>query len=191
MTWEECKQLIREDLGRSCDSCSKRMAFRYLLTNASFKMTFWFRIGNYLSSNNSGFLLLVVRIHYKRLMYRTGIQLPIGTQVGGGLQFKHFNGIVVNDGAVIGKNATIYNGVTIGENLKPGASGHNPVIDDNVVICTGAKVIGRIRIGRNSIIGANAVVTKDIPEDSVVAGIPARVIKSGGGEYVSAYLKHH
>jgi len=191
MTWQECKYLIREDLSRSCDQCSKRTAFRYLLTNASFKMTFWFRIGNFLCERKSVIRLFFVRVHYKRLMYRTGIQLPIGTQVGGGLQFKHFNGIVVNDKAVIGRNATLFDGVTVGVNLRPDGDGGSPVIGDNVVLCSGAKIIGGVTIGRNSIVGANAVVTRDIPEDAVAAGIPAKVIKMGGGEYVSAYLKHH
>ena len=190
MTWNECKDLIRQDLSRSTDRLTKRSALRFMITNSSFKMSFWFRIGTYLKEKNSKLLYFMVYWHYKHLMYKTGIQLPIGTKVGGGVLFKHFNGVVINDDAIIGINVTIFNGVTIGVNLQPDGLNNHPIIEDSVVLCTGAKIIGGITVGKGSIIGANAVVIKNIPEDSVAAGVPAKVISTGGGKFVEAYMKH-
>ena len=84
----------------------------------------------------------------------------------------HPMNIVIGRDVIIGKNCTIYQDVTIGQNNEK-----FPVIGDNVTIYTGAKVIGNIKVGNNSVIGANAVVIKDVPDNSVVAGVPARVIK--------------
>lgn len=191
MKWKECKVLVYEDLCRSTNNPSKKEAFKMLITNASFKMTFWFRIGSWLEGKSSWRVLYyMVFWHYKKLMYKTGIQLPIGTRIGGGLQFKHFNGIVINNNAIIGCNVTIFNDVTIGVNMSPHTNGIPPVISDNVVLCTGAKVIGSVTIGANSIIGANSVVTKDIPEGSVAVGAPAKVLQKNGRAYVDAYIKH-
>ncbi len=71
----------------------------------------------------------------------------------------------------IGKNCTIYQQVTVGN-----SGGHYPTIGDNVSICAGAKVLGGVKVGNNVTIGANAVVTKDVPDNAIVAGVPARVI---------------
>lgn len=93
-------------------------------------------------------------------------------KIGGGLIFQHGFSTIVSAES-IGKNCKIYQQVTIGFNHVLLA----PVIGDNVEICCGAKVIGGIRIGNNVLIGANAVVVNDIPDNSIVAGVPARVIK--------------
>jgi len=182
MNWKECKALIWQDLSRSTDNPSKATALKFLITNASFKMSFWFRLGTFLQGKKWHKLCYaLVFWHYKQLMYKTGIQLPIGTQVGGGIKFYHFGDVVVNKNARIGANASIYNGVTIGINLRPDGKAHPPVIGDNVVLCTGAKVIGNVIVGSNSVVGANAVVVKDIPENSVAAGVPAKVLDTNGG----------
>ena len=123
-------------------------------------------------------------------MYKTGIQLPIGTRVGGGLKFYHFGDVVINKNAVLGCNVSIYNGVTIGINLHPNEKSFPPIIGDNVVLCTGAKVIGSIKIGSNSVVGANAVVVKDIPIGCVVAGAPAKVLNTNGREYAQLFINH-
>lgn len=191
MTWEECKALICQDLSRSSDKLTKLNAIRFLITNPSFKMSFWFRIGTYLMNNKCKLLYYLVFLHYRKIMYKTGIQLPIGTMVGGGLKFYHFGNVVINKKSIIGKNNSIYNGVTIGINLSPvGKKCSPPIIGDNVVLCTGAKVIGNVNVGNNCVIGANAVVTKDIPENSVVAGVPAKMLKTNGDEYVKLFINH-
>lgn len=92
------------------------------------------------------------------------------------ITFPHPVGIVIGGGkdnqVKIGKNATIYQDVTIGQN-----NNKYPTIGNNVTIYAGAKIIGDIRIGNNVVIGANAVVNKNVPDNCVVAGIPAKIIK--------------
>lgn len=191
MTWKECKVLIYQDLSRSSDKQTKLSAFRFLITNTSFKMSFWFRVGTYLQNKKCKLLYYLVLSYYRRIMYKTGIQLPLGTMVGEGLKFYHFGNVVINKKTKIGKNASIYNGVTIGINLSPEAEkGLPPILGDNVVLCAGAKVIGNVNVGNNCVIGANAVVTKDIPDNSVVVGVPAKLLRTNGDEYVKLFINH-
>ena len=88
------------------------------------------------------------------------------------IRFPHPIGIIVGREVVIGENVTIYQNVTIGQN-------HDrfPTIGNNVIIYSGAKIIGDVKVGNNVVIGANAVVTHDIPDNCIVAGVPARIIK--------------
>jgi serine O-acetyltransferase len=86
------------------------------------------------------------------------------------LLLPHPNGIVIHPDAVIGPNCLIFQQVTIGQGSKPGA----PVIEGHVDIGAGAKILGGIKIGEHSIIGANAVVVKDVPKYSVAVGVPAQ-----------------
>lgn len=104
----------------------------------------------------------------------TGISIPPTVKIGKGLMIEHFGGIVINSGSEIGEYCTISHCVTLG-NKKPG--GKSPRIGNNVYICVGAKVLGDITVGDNCIIGANAVVLESVPANSIVAGIPARVVK--------------
>lgn len=120
-------------------------------------------------------------LYTKRLetyQYRTGIQLPANC-AGPGLHLPHGN-VIINENAKIGRNCKIHQGVTIGGQGrydKPGA----PVVGDRVVIGAGAKLIGNIRIADDVVIGANAVVVKDVIEPGItVAGIPARKISNEG-----------
>lgn len=104
------------------------------------------------------------------------VVLPPETKLGNNVKLAYLGlGTVVHRSAVIGNNVTIGPGVTIG-----GRSGHKilPIIEDDVFIGTGAKILGPIRVGHNSVIGANAVVLSDVPPNSVVVGIPAKIIRS-------------
>lgn len=87
----------------------------------------------------------------------------------GGVRIDHLNGILVNHNARVGENARIYQQVTIGDDFEHGP-GESPVIGDNVRIGAGAKIIGNIRVGNNVTIGANAVVTRDVPDNATVVG---------------------
>ena len=118
-------------------------------------------------------------------MYKLGISIPPDTQIGSGFYIGHFGGIVVNRRCVIGKNCNISQGVTLGQANRGKNKGY-PTLGDNVYIGPGAKIVGAVKIGNNVAIGANCVVTKDIPDDSVVVGIPGRIIsKEGSKGYVN------
>jgi len=103
----------------------------------------------------------------------SGISIPANCNIGPGLRIHHFGGIIFHDSIKIGKNATIYHGVTVG--VKKDDETQGPVIGDNVYIGAGAKVLGAIKIGNNVTIGANAVVLTDVPDNSLAVGIPAHV----------------
>jgi len=95
-----------------------------------------------------------------------------GAEIGCDLLLPHPNGVVIGGGSQIGKNVTVYQQVTIGKN-----HGKYPVIGNGVIIYAGAKIVGGVRIGDNSIIGANAVVVCDVPDNSIWGGVPAKKIK--------------
>lgn len=113
------------------------------------------------------------------LEYKYGISISYRTRIGAGLYIRHFGGIVVNQKAIIGKNCNLSHQTTVGR-VNRGPQIGTPVIGDNVYVGPGAKVIGDIVCGNNVAIGANCVVTKDIPDNSVVVGIPGKIISSKG-----------
>jgi serine O-acetyltransferase len=104
----------------------------------------------------------------------TGIELPCEARVGRRLRIEHFGGIIVSGDAVIGDDVVIRQGVTIG--LKRAHERGAPVIGNRVDIGAGAKLLGAITIGDDAVIGANAVVIKDVPAGALAVGIPARII---------------
>jgi len=109
----------------------------------------------------------------------TGIEIHPCARIGRGLFIDHGMGVVIGETSIIGDNVTLYQGVTLGGTGKVKGKRH-PTIGNNVVIGTGAKVLGDISIGDNSYIGANAVVIKDIPPNSTVVGVPGRITKQDG-----------
>lgn len=111
--------------------------------------------------------------HIVRLL--TGIEIHPGARIGRGFFIDHGMGVVIGETAEIGDQVTLYHGVTLGgTNLNKGK--RHPTIGDRVVIGAGAKVLGAITVGDDSRIGANAVVVKSVPPNSVVVGVPGQVI---------------
>jgi len=109
----------------------------------------------------------------------TGIEIHPGAQIGERFFIDHGMGVVIGETAIIGDDVLLYQGVTLGgTGLEKGK--RHPTIGNNVVIGTGAKVLGNITIGDSSYIGANAVVIKDVPPNSTVVGVPGRVTKQDG-----------
>lgn len=120
---------------------------------------------------------LIYRILFKVVQVLTGIELPCEVVVGKGFVIDHFGGIVISGYAKFGDDCRIRTGVVVGLSRvdEPCA----PVFGSNVDIGAGAKVLGRIQIGNNVVIGANAVVLRDVPDNSIAVGVPA-VIKPSG-----------
>ena len=107
---------------------------------------------------------------------RTGIEIHPGAQIGQGFFIDHGNGVIIGETTVIGDNVTLYQGVTLGGTGKEQGKRH-PTIGNNVMISTGAKVLGSFKIGDNSKIGAGSVVLNEVPPNSTVVGVPGRVVK--------------
>lgn len=105
----------------------------------------------------------------------TGIEIHPGATLGRNFFIDHGMGVVIGETAEVGDNVTLYHGVTLGGTSLNKIKRH-PTIEDNVVIGAGAKVLGAITIGANSRIGANAVVVKSTPPDSVVVGVPGQIV---------------
>jgi serine O-acetyltransferase len=105
----------------------------------------------------------------------TGIEIHPGATIGRNFFIDHGMGVVIGETAVIGNNVTLYHGVTLGGTSLNKVKRH-PTIEDHVVIGAGAKVLGAITIGAHSRIGANAVVVKSTPPDSVVVGVPGQIV---------------
>jgi serine O-acetyltransferase len=124
---------------------------------------------------------LVARIVFQHCIYKYGIEIAPRTQIGPGLLIGHFGGILISNAAKIGKNCNLSHEVTIGVTNRGERAGV-PTLGDNVYIGPGAKIFGAITIGNNVAIGANAVVTRDVPDNAVVAGVPAKVISMRGSE---------
>lgn len=107
---------------------------------------------------------------------RTGIEIHPGAVIGKGFFIDHGHGVVIGETSVIGDNVTLYQGVTLGGTGKEHGKRH-PTIEDNVMISTGAKVLGSFTIGAGSKIGAGSVVLEEVPPNSTVVGIPGRIVK--------------
>jgi serine O-acetyltransferase len=111
--------------------------------------------------------------------WATGIEIHPGARIGKNFFIDHGMGVVVGETAIVGDDVLLYQGVTLGgTGLEKGK--RHPTIGNNVVIGTGAKILGNITVGDNSYIGANAVVIKDVPANSTVVGVPGRITKQEG-----------
>ena len=119
----------------------------------------------------------------------TGIEIHPGAKIGKGFFIDHGMGVVIGETAVVGDNVTIYQGVTLGGTGKEKGKRH-PTIGNNVVIGSGAKVLGSFTIGDNVQIGANAVVIREVPPNSFVVGVPGRIVRQQGRDFPGINLDH-
>lgn len=178
--------IIREDLHRY--EGKNRIA---VLFSPTFLLVLNYRLFSGLKDYKLLFpLLFIMRVTHKVLTYITGIQFSLRNKIGAGLFFPHHGCIVIAEEAVIGDNCTILHNVTIGRDFGQDMEGC-PVIGNNVCIFSGSMVYGRITIGNHVIIGANSVVNKSCPDNSVWAGVPAKQLSSDSSISFNEYWGKH
>ena len=157
-----------------------------ILTYPGVKAIFFHKIANFFAIAKFD---LIARIISQFSRFLTGIEIHPKAKIGRNLFIDHGMGVVIGETSEIGDNVTIYHNVTLG-GIAPSINSNDqrntkrhPTLENNVVVGSGAQVLGPIIIKKNSLIGANAVVTKDVPENSVMIGIPAKVIGTTSGEF--------
>ncbi len=157
-----------------------------ILTYPGVKAVFFHRIANFFSTAKFD---LIARIISQFSRFLTGIEIHPRAKIGKNLFIDHGMGVVIGETSEIGDNVTIYHMVTLG-GIAPSINSNDqrnikrhPTIEDEVVIGSGAQVLGPVRIGRCAKIGANAVITKDVPEKAVMVGIPAKNVGLADSEF--------
>ena len=157
-----------------------------VLTYPGVKAVFFHQIAHFFSVAKFD---LVARIISQFSRFLTGIEIHPKAKIGKNLFIDHGMGVVIGETSEIGNNVTIYHMVTLG-GISPSIDSNNqrdvkrhPTLKDNVVVGSGAQVLGPVIVGDNAKIGANAVVTKDVPENAVMVGIPAKNVGTTTKEF--------
>ena len=184
-------QILKYDLRRYF---KKDAPFFSKMEKAIFTPGIWaiviYRAGSWLQTNIKyrylrKILMIPIRIIHLFICIPIGIDISFNSTIGKGLYIGHFGGIIVNKNAVIGDFCNLSQGVTIGEGGR-GKERGTPIIGNKVYIAPGAKIFGKIKIGSNVAIGANAVVNKTISDNAVVGGIPARILSfNSSSDFIS------
>lgn len=168
---------IRQDIQAVFDrDPAARTVWEVIVCYPGFHALYFHRIAHWLWEHGLLFLARFLS-HLGRAL--TGIEIHPGARIGPGFFVDHGMGVVIGETAELGENVTLYHGVTLGGTSLKREKRH-PTIGSNVVIGAGAKVLGPVVVGDGSRVGANSVVVKDVPADSVVVGIPGRVIYLNG-----------
>lgn len=187
MSFQEYKYLVKADLYRIEGCITLKRLLWHLAFGEGFKYNFWMRSARFCSVRPilKWTCFPLCRLILRHYQFRLGISIPYRSEVGPGFYIGHYGGIFVSSRAVIGKNCNISQGVTLGQGNRGKNKGH-PVVGDNVYFGPGAKIVGAVKVGNNVAIGANCVVTRDVPDNAVVVGVPGRVISYGG---VAGYVE--
>ena len=163
-----------------------RSKLSLILTYPGVKAVFFHRIANFFSIAK---FHLVARIISQFSRFLTGIEIHPNAKIGKNLFIDHGMGVVIGETSDIGDNVTIYHMATLG-GIAPSINSDNqrnvkrhPTIKENVVVGSGAQILGPVVVGKNAKIGANAVVTKDVPENAVMVGIPAKNVGTASEEF--------
>lgn len=188
MTYKHCAELIRCDYHRM--RAIGRSKIRIIMS-PTFVLLFWYRVCYFMRINHySHIVLLLPELFLKLAQHYLGIQFSSLTKIGGGVHFPHYSCIVIAGSTIIGNNCTIHQGVTLGRSFR-GKNKGCPIIGDNVIVFPGAKIIGRVNIGDNAIVGANAVVLSDVPNNAVVVGSPAKIVSNDSSQCIDGEWRHY
>ena len=173
--------LIREDITTVMErDPAAKSKLEVFFCYAGLHAVWFYRINHWLW--NHGFFFLG-RWLSEVARFLTGIEIHPGAKVGRRLFIDHGMGVVIGETSIIGNDITLYQGVTLGGTGKEHGKRH-PTIEDNVVVGSGAKILGNITVGRNCRIGAGSVVLRNVPEHSTVVGVPGHIIFRNGERVV-------
>ncbi len=157
-----------------------------ILTYPGVKAIFFHKIANFFATAKFD---LIARIISQFSRFLTGIEIHPKAKIGKNLFIDHGMGVVIGETSDIADNVTIYHMVTLG-GISPSINSNDqrevkrhPTLHDNVVVGSGAQILGPVIVGKNAKIGANAVVTKDVPENAVMVGIPAKNVGTATEEF--------
>ncbi|WNJ19756.1 hypothetical protein [Pontibacter sp. G13] len=171
MKFSDVKLAIQADLHRHKGRSGTKALIKTLRKSRSFKITFWFRLAQYMNQHMIPVVGHLIKWKYRRVTNRYCVDLPLGTQVGKGLMIYHCYGLVVHQDTVIGDNCSLSHQVTLAVE-----KGGTPVLKDKVRVSPGAKIVGGVTLGTGVVVGANSVVIKDVPDHAITVGIPNRII---------------
>lgn len=146
------------------------------LLYSGYKAVKAYRRANWFYRHNMKF---VARFISQRARHKTGIEIHPGAKIGKGLFIDHGMGVVIGETAEIGDNCTIYQNVTLGGTGKDHGKRH-PTLGNNVLVGSGAKVLGPFRVGDNARIAAGAVVLTEVPDNATAVGVPAKIVRVNG-----------
>jgi len=180
-SFSSLRAVLAADLYRYAGRTGVKPFLKNYLFTPGFKYTVLMRLCGYLRTKPAwalGFYPLS-KMLLLRARYKYGIAIPEYTLIGPGFFINRFGGIYVNGDVVIGTNVNYTHGGMLGQ-LNRGPRAGNPTLGNRVLLASGAKVIGRISVGDDCSIGANAVVTKDVPDGGVVGGVPAKLLSQAG-----------
>ena len=167
---------IKEDLKVVFDrDPAVRSVFEIIFCYPGFHAVLFYRLSHWLWLND---LKLLGRFVSHLGRFLTGIEIHPGATIGKGFFIDHGMGVVIGETAEIGENCTLYHGVTLGGTSWAKEKRH-PTLGDNVIVGSGAKILGPFKVGNDSKIGSNSVVVKEVPANATVVGIPGRVVISG------------
>jgi serine O-acetyltransferase len=161
-----------------------RNVLEVILCYPGFHALFFHRTSHWLWNHDVKLMARLIS-HFGRFV--TGIEIHPGAKIGPGLFIDHGMGVVIGETAEIGENCTLYHGVTLGGTSWKKEKRH-PTLGQNVVIGAGAKVLGPFKVGDNSRVGSGSVVVKEVPENSVVVGVPGKVTYRDGKKMVAGQI---
>jgi serine O-acetyltransferase len=175
--WRNCKRNIQADIQAVFDrDPAARTTLEIILTYSGIHALWSHRFAHFLYRHKA---FLLARMVSQVSRFFTGIEIHPGASIGKGVFIDHGMGVVIGETCEIGDYVTIFQGVTLGGTGKEKGKRH-PTLEDHVMVSSGAKILGSIRVGRCAKIGAGSVVLRDVPANSTVVGVPGRVVVQDG-----------
>lgn len=170
-------QELREELDSIIErDPAARSRLEVYFLYSGFKAVRAYRRANWFFRHNMKF---IARYLSQRARHKTGIEIHPGAKIGRGLFIDHGMGVVIGETTEIGDNCTLYQGVTLGGTGKDHGKRH-PTLGSNVMVGSGAKILGPFRVGDNARVAAGAVVLDEVPDNATAVGVPARVVRLNG-----------